>query len=40
MYCSLIKNDTWLVYSHVAPGCDAALIDAAGQVNQLAVVVL
>lgn len=27
-------------YSHVAPGCEAALIDVAGQVDQLAVVVL
>lgn len=28
------------VYSHVAPGCNAALVDTAGQVHQLAVVVL
>lgn len=27
-------------YLHVAPGCNAALVDAAGQVDQLAVVVL
>lgn len=27
-------------HSHVAPGCNAALVDAAGQVDHLAVVVL
>ncbi|TNN43189.1 hypothetical protein EYF80_046600 [Liparis tanakae] len=30
----------WSRYSHVGPGGDAALVDAAGQVDQLAVVVL
>lgn len=28
------------MYSHVAPGCNAALVDVAGQVDQLTVVVL
>ena len=28
------------VHSHIAPGCDAALVDVAGQVDKLAVVVL
>lgn len=28
------------MYSHIAPGCNAALVDVAGQVDQLAVVVL
>lgn len=32
--------DTWRGYSHVAPGCDAALVDVAGQADQLAVVVV
>lgn len=31
---------SWFGYSHVAPGCDAALVDVAGQVDQLAVVVV
>lgn len=31
---------TWHVHSQVAPGRNAALVDAAGQVDQLAVVVL
>lgn len=36
------KDDSELLYihSHVTPGCDTTLIDAAGQVDQLAVVVL
>lgn len=33
-------NDKRHLYSHIAPGCDAALVDATGQVDQLAVVVL